>query len=86
MKQNTYLSIIGILSFIFGTIQLIIIINYPMIGYLIYKTVQGSYSINQYKRNIPIGAYIITVLLFAMTIAITVMMNRNKKNPEKIQD
>jgi hypothetical protein len=82
MGKNTYLGILGILSFIFGTIQLMIIINYPMIGYLIFKAAHGDYSTAQYKRNIPTGAYIITFVLFTIAIIVPWFINKKKENFE----
>ncbi|MEJ2649830.1 MAG: hypothetical protein P8016_15650 [Sedimentisphaerales bacterium] len=82
MNRNTYLGILGILSFIFGTIQLIIIISYPMLGYLIFKTTGGSYSVTQYKHNIPVGTYIITFVLFAIATTVTWIICISKDNSE----
>jgi hypothetical protein len=82
MNRNTYLSNLGILSFIFGTIQLIIIISYPIVGYLIFKTNGGSYSVTQYKRNIPEGMYIITFVFFAIAAIVTGIIYISKDNSE----
>ena len=68
MKRNTYLGIIGILSFAFATIQTSFIVCYPMIGYVLFKITGGSYSAGTFRKEIPTGAYLLAIVLFAIAI------------------
>ena len=68
MKRDTYIGIIGIVAFTFATIQSLFIACYPMIGYLIFQASKGSYSASSYRGNTPIVAYIVAIVLFAISI------------------
>jgi len=80
MQRNTYLGILGIISFFFGIINLLFIINYPMIGYLVFKAAKGSYSIAQYKKSIPFESYAVTIVLFIVTTGIFLIISKDKAN------
>ncbi len=81
MRQNTYLGVIGILSFAFATIQTSFIICYPMLGYLLFKISGGSYSVGNFKDQIPTGAYLLAIVLFAIAIiAANIICTAEAKN------
>ena len=81
MKQNTYLGVIGIISFAFATIQTSFIIYYPMFGYLLYKMTGGTYSPGNFRDQIPTGAYLLAIVLFAFAIiAANIICTAEAKN------
>ena len=68
--RRTYIGITGIVAFVFANLQLMVIILYPMIGYLGYK-VRGpgaSYSLKEYSNTITPGAYWLIIVLFSISL------------------
>ncbi len=78
MERHKYLGKIGIISFVFGTIQLMLLVGYPMIGYLLFEATGGSYRPESYRGTTPIGAHVLVVALFAISIGAFVYIRRSE--------